>query len=101
MILETVKAAILNLGIHKFISAMCHAHSYADKLPKLWLLQFLCWNKNYNCNVLVSSIPNDLAEMYCSHQYLLIDIKKSLPRPQCPQTSKNRKYTIFNAGKKF
>jgi len=34
VILETVKAAILNLGIHKFISSVCHAHSKAHKPPK-------------------------------------------------------------------
>jgi len=42
VISETIKAAILRLGMQilknpaqrKFVSSLCHAHSYAHKLPK-------------------------------------------------------------------
>jgi len=49
----------------KFVSSECHASSNAHKPPK----------------TVAPTVLMHLTEMYCSHQYLSIELKKSLPRP--------------------
>jgi len=74
---ETIRARLLRFGVEiselltqrKFVSAGCHAHSNAHKEPNTVAPTVLMLEKKF------------YAEMYCSHQYLSIDPKKSLPRP--------------------
>jgi len=71
---ETMGAKLLRFGVQipellsqrKFVSAERHAH----KPPK-----------TVAPTVLMLEMLKILTEMYCSHQYLSIDSKKSLPRP--------------------
>jgi len=70
---ETIRAGLLKFGVQipelltqrKFVSAECHAHSNAHKPPK-----------TVAPTVLMLEIKI-LTEVYCSHQYLSIDIPKA------------------------
>jgi len=77
----------MNAEISEFVSAMCHAHSYAQKPPKTVALY------SFDARVKI------LTEMNCSHQYRSIVPKKSLPRPlQSPQAAhKLLKIVYMNA----
>jgi len=65
----------------KFVSAGCHAHSNAHKPPKTVAPKFLTLKQK--------------CEMYYSNQYLSIDQKNSVPRPQT--SHKLQKIVSMNA----